>query len=97
MDENKTYTATLTFSTSSDDPSATHIMYEWSPPINEVLKTVDGDAYRLPMAYQNMAYILQTAVFPMVSMNERYEEQYLEDPSIADILDEINDNPETVH
>lgn len=97
MEANKTFTATLRFSSSSEDPTGTHIMYEWDPPLNEVLQTVNGDAYQLPMAYQNMAYVLQTAVFPMVQMNQRYEEEELEDPSIADILDEINEPSETVH
>lgn len=90
MEANSVYTATLRFSTTGADPTATHIHLEWDPPFENALQEVGADPYKLPPAYQHMAHLFQTAILPRVAMNEAYETEFLDEPSVADVLDELN-------
>lgn len=86
---NEVYTTTLTLSSGLGRDGGTSIEYNWSPPLREALERVGGDSMKLPAAYQMMCYILERAVFPAIQMNEQYEAALIEDPSIADVLDDI--------
>lgn len=75
--ENVTYTAKLTISSTENQSSPMNIQYEWDPPLSDAVQEFGTDA--LPPSYQFMGLILDTAVFPVITFNERYEAQLAED------------------
>ena len=75
--DNITYKATLTITSPAGPGTPMHIAYTWDPPLSEVVKQFGADA--LPPSYQMMGLVLDTAVFPAVVYNERYEAMLAED------------------
>lgn len=75
--DNTSYTAKLIISSTGNASSPMTLEYEWDPPLRQVVDEFGHD--KLPPAYQFMGLILDTAVFPTIAYNERYEAQMLED------------------
>lgn len=68
----KTYKATLEFTSSNTEDAPFKIEYKFDPPLSESLDP-------LPTAYAFASLLLEKSIFPVIAFNERYEAEMLEE------------------